>query len=922
MLLLSNGHIDILCISESWLPPELHSSLVDIPEYSIYRCDRGRGGGVCIYIKDHLKVTMLTTQYSRPPHVEDLWMTVQSKKFPSFILGCIYRHPHALDESFDYISDVFGSMSLRNKPLLILGDFNDNLFLPNNKMKNIMNIHHLSQLVTQPTRITATSSTLIDLIITNRPNFIINSEVLSYPVGDHEIITATINIRKEKRSPTIKTFRSLESYSQNYLCELLLNEVNLLNAILITDCSNEQVLIFTNAFAKCIDICAPFVTKEIKRPPAPWIDSPMKEAMKVRDNLHRTFKLNRLDPIAENKYKCEKRTVKLMLSDKRKSYFKEEFSKCRGDIRGTWDVIKKIIPIKKESFDALNSMDVDPQIKAENFNTYFANVGKCTFEKAQKNILQTHQTQSDEHSTPSNGTNKFRPQPVDIDTLILTIKHLKPTNACGSDGISFRFLIDSLPITIFYILIIVNTSIVTGKNPDLWKHPYVVPAFKSGDPENIGNYRPISLLPVISKILEKIVANQLMAFLETNKLLAQEQHGFRPGLSTETALLKVTNQIYANIENRKISLLLLLDLSKAFDSVHHQTLISKLAKVNVDSFWFDNYISSRIQSVRIGTILSSPMDISFGVPQGSILGPLLFLIYINDLPQYIRECLLVIYADDTQIMLTGDLSNIDDLVHRAENILIAAKNYFNNNGLLLNESKTQIIFFGSRQYISRIPENISIKFNDITLVPSQKVKNLGVIMDSNMTFNAHIDELHKKVIGTLLYLNRVCDRFQPDCRIMVVQSLVLSVLNYCLRIWGSTNKTQLERVQKLQNFAAKIAVGGARKHDHVTPILQKLEWLQMEMKYFYDICLLVFKINNNLLPEWLFSLPTVNQARAENINTRHQNSLFVPRTFTDTGARSLNVVGPSFWNRLPLDIRNCQTISSFKSNLIKHLVKK
>ena len=208
--------------------------------------------------------------------------------------------------------------------------------------------------------------------------------------------------------------------------------------------------------------------------------------------------------------------------------------------------------------------------------------------------------------------------------------------------------------------------------------------------------------------------------------------------------------------------------------------------------------------------------------------------------------------------------------------------------------KLKSFFFGSRQYISRIPENISIKFNDITLVPSQKVKNLGVIMDSNMTFSAHIDELHKKVIGTLLYLNRVCDRFQPDCRIMVVQSLVLSVLNYCLRIWGSTNKTQLERVQKLQNFAAKIAVGGARKHDHVTPILQKLEWLQMEMKYFYDVCLLVFKINNNLLPEWLFSLPTVNQAWAENINTRHQNSLFVPRTFTDTGARSLNVVGPSF----------------------------
>ena len=299
---------------------------------------------------------------------------------------------------------------------------------------------------------------------------------------------------------------------------------------------------------------------------------------------------------------------------------------------------------------------------------------------------------------------------------------------------------------------------------------------------------------------------------------------------------------------------------------------------------------------------------------------MLFLIYINDLPHYIRDGLLVLYADDTQIILTGDLDQLDELLKRAENILIKAKNYLNSNGLLLNKSKTQFIILGSRQYVSRIPENCQIKLNNIVITPSQKVKNLGVYMDSSLTFSTHIDELQRKVMGTLLYLNRVCDRFEFDCRVMVVQSLVISILNYCLRVWGSTNKTQMGRVRKLQNFAAKVAAGGARKYDHVTPVFAKLKWLPVEIKYFYDICVLVFKIKNHLLPEWVFSMPTVRQVRGEIINTRHQDSLYIPRRFTDTGARSLNVIGPTIWNQVPANVRNCQSIHSFKNHLMKYLL--
>ena len=189
-----------MCISETWTTPCIQSSYVAIPEYSFYRCDGGRGGGVGVYVKNHLNVNVLVApDIERPPLLEDIWLTIQNRKFPSFILGCVYRHPHALSNTFDYLSEIFRFMNLKNKPLIIVGDFNDNLLIANNKIGKIIQTLNLSQLVKEPTRITTSSSSLIDLIITNKPKFVIKSNVLACPVGDHELLTVVVNIRKEKR---------------------------------------------------------------------------------------------------------------------------------------------------------------------------------------------------------------------------------------------------------------------------------------------------------------------------------------------------------------------------------------------------------------------------------------------------------------------------------------------------------------------------------------------------------------------------------------------------------------------------------------------------------------------------------------------------------------------------------------------------
>ena len=198
----------------------------------------------------------------------------------------------------------------------------------------------------------------------------------------------------------------------------------------------------------------------------------------------------------------------------------------------------------------------------------------------------------------------------------MIVKDLRDTDAVGIDGISLRFIRDSLPVMAFYYTVIVNTSIVTGKYPELWKHPLIAPIHKSGDFEDVGNFRPIALLPILSKILEKVISMQLMEHLETNNLLSTSQHGFRSKLSTETALLKVTDAIYDNIDKNLITLTILCDLSKAFDSVSHDILINKLDLVLVDDFWFKSYLESRKQSVQIGKNVSSSHSVEYGVPQG------------------------------------------------------------------------------------------------------------------------------------------------------------------------------------------------------------------------------------------------------------------------------------------------------------------
>lgn len=906
--------IDILCISETWLLEEVNDSFLNISNFNIFRCDYGRGGGVSIYVKDIFKVSKIDVNIPKnvSVKVEDLWITLQCRKLPSIIVGVIYRHPHALNDAFDYISDIFKEMCLRNKPIFVLGDLNDDLLFPNAKLKKIIKACKLSQIIDKPTRITETSATLLDVLITNNPNMIVDFDVLPHPIADHELITAKLNLRKPKRQPESKTFRSLINYDPTTLCNLILEETYTLNKINNTDDVNLQVEIITEVLNKSIDTCAPMVTKMIRRPPAPWMDVNIKSAIEERNIIQRQLKLNRNDMHLQSKYKSKKKLVKRDIQKAKSEYFKGKFNECGKDTSKTWKIVKTLVPNKVIKSKVSNFEDIER--KVEEFNNFFANVGKVTYEKTQRSLENVNVPLEDMPINVNLETN-FRPQPVTVETVILTIKHLKDTRAVGADGIALQFVRDSLPVIVFYILIIINTSIVTGIYPSLWKYAIINPTYKSGDTDEITNYRPISLLPILSKILEKIVANQLMEYLETNYLLSKTQHGFRSNLSTETALIKVTNKIYENMDRNKISLLTLCDLSKAFDSVNHETLLQKLRNHQIDNFWFENYISHRCQSVKLGNAVSSKEAVTFGVPQGSILGPILFLIFVNDMGMLETEnCIMIQYADDTQFLHTGTVNELDVLKSNAESTLKAVANYFNANGLLINANKTQCIIIGSRQNLAKIPNEIKIKCDGYDISPCNVVKNLGVYIDRYMTFETHIDELYKKTIGILMYINRIKDKFERNIRIAVVQVLALSILNYCSLIWGAACNTQIFRIQKLQNFAARIATGGVGKYDHITPHIRNLKWLKMNNKFNFDLCIFVFKIIiNKKIPDWIINITTVGTLNPR--TTRQSSSLAIPRTNSCMGDKNVEVRGPKIWNELPNSVKESHSFYTFKKRL-------
>ena len=401
---------------------------------------------------------------------------------------------------------------------------------------------------------------------------------------------------------------------------------------------------------------------------------------------------------------------------------------------------------------------------------------------------------------------------------------------------------------------LLNSSLSYAEVPDSWKHSLVYPIHKSGDPSDPSNFRPISIVPVFAKIVERAVHQQLYNYLSQNHLLSSSQHGFRHRHSTETALISITDQILSANDRGEISLLCLLDLSKCFDVIDHQKLLTKLQMHGVDTSWFSAYLRNHTQSVSLTDNLgnnkkSSPLPNSVGVFQGSALGPLLYCVFANDLSLFAEDAVVVQYADDTQILVSGKKSQLDSITFKMEQVLASLDSWFRANGLKVNAGKTQLLLLGSAQNLRNIP-GLSVKFRDQQLLPISEAKNLGLTFERAISWDSHISTITKRCFGTLHGLSHLRNHLPPSVVIVLVQAIVLSQIRYCISVYGNCTQRNLSRIQKIINFAAKV-IFGRRKFDHVSDLLENLGWLSADQLARYHSLCLLHKVRRSGEPEAL-----------------------------------------------------------------------
>ncbi len=446
----------------------------------------GKGGGVCMYIINELKAKIIDTDITKHEGVDHICIQVQCRKLPSILICCIYRHPKASSTSFNFIEDTLRAMIMRKKVFFLLGDLNDNLLLPNSKLSRIITTNKLTQLIETPTRVTTTSATLLDVIITNTPDIVSNSYAIPGVIADHDLIGVSLNISKPKRQPIIKIKRDLSSYTSDALCSHILNETPKLNQILDTDDVNKQVSPLTSVITNNINQCALMSDVILRRPPAPWINNEVKEAIQERNRAQKLIKQDRQNVTLQQKFKEVKKRVKSLINSTKKKYYHQQLHNCKHDTAATWRTLRNIIPSNKQS--KTNMAIGDMKNKVEDFNKYFANVGLNTFKSTQESLASDSTNPLTKASSPSpasltstpDNLSPFRPQPIDPATVVLTIKQLQNTNSFGSDGIPLKFIKDSPTVTIFYLTIIINTSIVTDIFPASWKNATVTPLHKKG----------------------------------------------------------------------------------------------------------------------------------------------------------------------------------------------------------------------------------------------------------------------------------------------------------------------------------------------------------------------------------------------------------------------------------------------------------
>ena len=930
----------VIALQEVWnVPVNLNYDLEGYKPFE-YRIrnpsgrDGNAGGGVGVWVDSDLEYEVLEELSIFEPHFfESIFIKVKTSQTKFTIVGNIYRPntgPLANLKNFlNKLSDIL--CKIRNDPELnkcddvqLIGDYNMDLlqYKSHNLTGQYVDIllgNGLLPIITQPTRVFGSSATIIDHInVSHKSDHYRTGILLSY-LSDHFPIFYTRDCSRKRqntgyitaRKMNNETIQGYKSLLESATWETVLNENRPLNAY--------------NSFFEHIDgsfdLAFPVVQVKhniSKIPLNPWMTRGLLQSRKHKDKLGVKKLRNPTDSNIRN-FKIFNSLYNKIIRVAKKKYYENKFEEVSKDIKKTWDITREALGTRKAKVGIPNYFKVGIQNIvgsrdiANGFNVFFSSIAQ----KLANNI-----EIATKHFTEFLGervVNNFIFAPVTPQLLNEIVGKLKPKRSTGPDNISTKLLKEIMPIIVLPLCHIFNLSMQTGFIPTRFKIAKVVPIYKSGDKHLFTNYRPISLLSSFSKILEKIVAKQMYAFLYSENILFNHQYGFRKGHNTSHVLIQFLDKIHKALNKNipEYTLGLFLDLKKAFDTVDHSILLKKLDHYGfrgVSNSWFENYLTGRFQYVCIEGINSEKREIKFGVPQGSVLGPLLFLVFINDLANASNFSTLL-FADDTTLQLSSN-----DVVHlfsEANEQIKGIASWFQCNRLTLNTSKTRYAIFRTKNMI--LPPNLDLKIGneEISRVggdrPEQSFKFVGHIIDEHLSWTHHIRHVQNKISTGNYFLAKAKNFLPRKILLNIYNCLIKPHLEYGILSWGGVGTTKLKGLLTTQKKAIR-NVAGEPSNSHTNPLFTALQSLKFKDLFKFNGALFMYKYRNGLLPKSFQEMFTPCNA------PNRTNSYKVIKSRLSFLDQFPNAYLPKTWNELSGPLKELETLSAFKKSLKETLL--
>ena len=900
---------DVMTIAETKLDESFTTSQFLLKGYQIpFRHDcSSHSGGLLTFVRDGIPAKLLDFKFDPSIQIIPIELNIRNKKW---LIFNIYR-PDRTDVNLFLrnLSDAIHFYEMSYDNIIAIGDFN--LEPTDPKITNFLELIDMENVMKAKTCFKTTRGTCIDLILTNSKNSIQSTGIVETGLSDFHLLIYTMLKTKYMKLPAKKVkYRDYKYFNE----EFFLYELN----HCLTNNTLENYDQFENLFTNILQRHAPLKTKLVRANSKPYVTKNLRKAIMTRSRL-KVLANKTKKPEDMVRYKQQRNLVVRLNKQAKKDFF----SKTENKPKHFWEAVKPIFSEKdcgtEKRIQLLenNILHVKNENVANIFNSYFNRITEHldipNWENQNLNAeLNSNSTTNFENHPSINSIKNhlhtrevFEFSHVEEQDVLKVLLGLN-TSKSVSGNIPTRMLKSAAHLCVPFLTSCFNSCIDTCTFPDRLKLADIIPSFKRGSTTDKGNYRPISLLPVVSKIFERLLVNQLLTHLDPkfSKLLC----GFRQGHSTQHAILNMLRQWQNCIANNGKIGAILIDLSKAFDCLPHDLLLAKLSAYGVGENsvkLIRHYLTNRMHRVRIGSYFSSWLEILLGVPQGSILGPLLFNIFINDLLYDFND--ITNFADDNTIF--DCKPNLDDIITNLTLKLDSILNWFRFNSMVANPSKFQLIFPGTSN------ANISIECGNISIKSVEVVKLLGVQIDSKLSFLPHVKELCKKSNQKIRALRRIRPFITKNKAKLLVNSYILSPFQYCPLIWMFCGKEGNRLVQQCHFRALKVLTNVSNRC--YEDLLLDCNSVNIHVRNLRYLAIEVYKSLNGLSAPIMQNIFTEKQS---NYDLRSGKSLAIPsyaKYNTTFGTNTFDFRAVMTWVNLPAKIKCQESLSLFKLALTR-----